>query len=205
MFSDPRNAFADIFAGCYVRIQNEVLLVLSISGLVLTVARGQGGTAPAPHPDNSLVQVLQYTIIPAGLAATVTSVTVELATDLSGLLVGVYLQVGQEIMLVSAIAGNTLTVSRGQRGTLDSAHVAGSALVVVRGTRLDSSNVLQVTRAQKGSVAAYHADGATVSTLNPLADNGSSGALSVFGGTLQSWTQSTGVAVLKVGLTLFQC
>jgi hypothetical protein len=47
--------------GDFIQIENEIMLITSISGADVYVTRGLFGTTPAEHPANSLIKVIQIT------------------------------------------------------------------------------------------------------------------------------------------------
>jgi hypothetical protein len=196
---DSKLAFGNIFVSCFIRLDHEVMLVTGISGTELTVMRGQGGTVAAPHTNGTVVRIVEYMTLSGSMASGATTAAVSLASDLyPRITVGAYLQIESEIIRVSAVSGDTLTVARGQRSTAATAHSAGVAVVAVLATRLDASNTLSVLRAQAGTTAAYHDDGAAVTTVVPI-NNLYGGSRCVFGGKVVSWVRATGTAVMRVG------
>jgi hypothetical protein len=66
---------------------------------------------------------------PAGISATDGTAVVTSAT---GLAEGDYLQIGAEVLRITGVATNTLTVTRGQVGTTATAHPDGAAVTLVR-------------------------------------------------------------------------
>ena len=86
----------------------------------MTVVRAQLGTTAAAHQSGQVVTIYQAaagtTTINEGaqFAAGDTTLTV---TDGTTGITGQYIQVGNEVMLITAAAGNDWTVTRGQFGT----------------------------------------------------------------------------------------
>jgi hypothetical protein len=87
---------------------------------------------------------------PAALATTLSAAVTVSATSMSvvsgaGFAVGNYVLIGDEKLLVAAVAGNTLTVERAQLGTTAAAHASGDAV-----TRLQGHVVATVLNASTG-------------------------------------------------------
>ncbi len=189
-----------------IRVQNEQMLVTSVVGNSFTVTRGFNGTTAAAHPDTATVFEVVNSTLTSALAAP-TSSTLTAAIDnqpttntLTVVSAGTFpavpftIQVDQEQMLVSSVAGNTLTVTRAQNGSTIAAHalgaqvrVIGSAITVADGTPYGAGgfnirignedlrvlsrvgNVLNVIRGVNGTTPATHAAGATVFKLDTTA------------------------------------
>ena len=64
---------------------------------------------------------------PSGITAAATAVTV---TSGAGIAVGNYIEIGTEIMLVTAVSTDTLTISRGKIGTTAAAHGNGADITL---------------------------------------------------------------------------
>jgi len=121
---------ADIAANDYLLIDAEIVRVTAINGNDLSVLRGQLATAATTHQAASSITLIED----SGVSTTLnqggtlgnadTSVTV---ADQGTLNVGVngYIQVEDEILRVTAIAGNVLTVERGALSTTAVSHTDG--------------------------------------------------------------------------------
>jgi hypothetical protein len=94
----------------------------SFTGTAATVDT-PAGTAGTCSPVTEFLSAKTPTTLNGALTAAATSVPVTLATSIA---VGDYIQVNSEIMKVTAIAANTLTVVRGQLGTVGAAHLTGA-------------------------------------------------------------------------------
>ena len=209
--SDSRIDFGKIFVGCFIRIDAEVMLVTGVGPAVvvgplvagqaltlnthkLTLVRAQGGTQPFFHLDDSQVEVLPYTQLVQRLEATSTNATVILVSDLPGLAPGAFVQIGLEIILVTAVNGSTLSLYRGQQKTSAAEHASGSVVSIVAATTLNASNVLQVARARVNTDGTTHPDGASVSIVLPLTTEVTT--LDTFppqsSGTTTGWTGPSG-------------
>ena len=121
---------ADIAANDYLLIDAEIVRVTAVNGNDLSVLRGQLATAATTHQAASSITLIED----SGVSTTLnqggtlgnadTSVTV---ADQGTLNVGVngYIQVEDEILRVTAIAGNILTVERGALSTTAVSHTDG--------------------------------------------------------------------------------
>ena len=97
----------------------------------LTVTRGVYGTTASPIPGGqyakSFIDSATASTINEGATFTAADVTLTL-TDATGFLEGSYIRIGNEIMSVTTVAGNDLTIVRGQYGTSAVDHNDGSAV-----------------------------------------------------------------------------
>ena len=100
-------------------------------GANVTVTRGQFGTSAAAHRSGQMVSFYQdagqTTTINEGAqyAAADTTLTV---SDATVVVSGQYIRVDNEIMLVTGVTGNDLSVTRGQWGTTDANHADGATV-----------------------------------------------------------------------------
>jgi len=150
-------------ANTYILIGSEVLKVTAVSTNALTVIRAQDGTAATTHLDAAKVFLLksnvkiekepyaqprEETTINEGGAAFAksdTTLTVTSAATL-GAFANSYIQVGSEVMLVTAIANtNDLTVTRAQEGTSAAAHADGAKVYRLTQSTLDGALTTSAT------------------------------------------------------------
>ena len=114
-----------------VQISSAAFYTGATGGADMTVVRAQLGTTAAAHQSGQVVTIYQAaagtTTINEGaqFAAGDTTLTV---TDGTTGITGQYVQVGNEVMLITAAAGNDWTVTRGQFGTTDAAHADGATV-----------------------------------------------------------------------------
>jgi hypothetical protein len=104
----------------YYRIENEFVLCSTKAGNVLTCTRGAGETAAVAH--NMISSTINHA---GGYTAAATSIVV---TSGASFAAGTYYRVDNEVILCTAKAGNTLTVTRGQLGTTAAAHNNGATV-----------------------------------------------------------------------------
>ena len=104
---------------------------IDVNTNTLTVTRGVYGTTASPIPGGqyakSFIDSATASTINEGATFTAADVTLTL-TDATGFLEGSYIRIGNEIMSVTTVAGNDLTIVRGQYGTSAVDHNDGSAV-----------------------------------------------------------------------------
>ena len=104
---------------------------IDVNNNTLTVTRGVYGTTASPIPGGqyakSFIDSATTSTINEGATYTAADVTLTL-TDATGFLEGSFIRVGNEIMSVTTVAGNDLTIVRGQYGTSAVDHNDGSAV-----------------------------------------------------------------------------
>ena len=104
---------------------------IDVNTNTLTVTRGVYGTTASPIPGGqyakSFIDSATTSTINEGATYTAADVTLTL-TDATGFLEGSFIRIGNEILSVTTVAGNDLTVVRGQYGTSAVDHNDGSAV-----------------------------------------------------------------------------
>ena len=104
---------------------------IDVNNNTLTITRGVYGTTASPIPGGqyakSFIDSATTSTINEGATFTAADVTLTL-TDATGFLEGSYIRIGNEIMSVTTVAGNDLTIVRGQYGTSAVDHNDGSAV-----------------------------------------------------------------------------
>ena len=104
---------------------------IDVNNNTLTVTRGVYGTTASPIPGGqyakSFIDSATASTINEGATFTAADVTLT-QTDATGFLEGSFIRVGNEIMSVTTVAGNDLTIVRGQYGTSAVDHNDGSAV-----------------------------------------------------------------------------
>ena len=104
---------------------------IDVNTNTLTITRGVYGTTASPIPGGqyakSFIDSATTSTINEGATYTAADVTLTL-TDATGFLEGSYIRIGNEIMSVTTVAGNDLTIVRGQYGTSAVDHNDGSAV-----------------------------------------------------------------------------
>ena len=97
----------------------------------LTITRGVYGTTasaiPAGRFVKSFIDSATTTTINEGATFAAADVTLTV-TDATGFLEGSFIRIGNELLSISAVAGNDLTVVRGQYGTSAVDHTDGTAI-----------------------------------------------------------------------------
>ena len=161
-------------AKSYIRIGKEVMLVSSISTNALTVVRAQDGTTAATHAIGATVYLLRESTLDGALTVLTTTVNVDLNTAGLGAAVNDYILIGSEVMLVTKVATNTLTVTRAQDGTAATTH-ADAAKVYL----------LQSSTQQVKATYALPQPESTIATGNE-ADNGNAVGITTIDVTLNT-------------------
>lgn len=104
---------------------------IDVNTNTLTITRGVYGTTASAIPGGqyakSFIDSATASTINEGATFTAADVTLTL-TDATGFLEGSYIRIGNEIMSVTTVAGNDLTIVRGQYGTSAVDHNDGSAV-----------------------------------------------------------------------------
>ena len=142
-------------------IDSELLTVQGVSGNDVTVLRGQLATSAASHAAAAAITLIE----PSGTSSTINegatftdsdgTLTVTSATALAGG-TNSYVRIDDEILRITAVAGNDLTVERGVLGTTAAAHT-------------DSSTVtLQTVTNQKTQINETTATGVTAPLIKSL-------------------------------------
>ena len=130
------SAATDFDVNDLLLIDAEILTIQSVSGNDVTVARGTLSTSAASHAAAAPITLIGF---PAATASTInegatftdsdTTLTVTSATTLAAG-TNSYIRIDNEILRVTGVAGNDLTVSRAQLGTTAAAHTDGSAVTL---------------------------------------------------------------------------
>lgn len=104
---------------------------IDVNNNTLTITRGVYGTTASAIPGGqyakSFIDSATASTINEGATFTAADVTLTL-TDATGFLEGSFIRIGNEIMSVTTVAGNDLTIVRGQYGTSAVDHNDGSAV-----------------------------------------------------------------------------
>jgi hypothetical protein len=107
----------------------EIVLLGTFTGFISAVTRAQFGTTASAHKSGSTCSVLgttaTTTTLSSGIDGVVTSLDVASAT---GLTIGNYIKIDNELMEILGINGTTIDVSRGRFGTTAAAHLAAATV-----------------------------------------------------------------------------
>ena len=153
-------------------IDAELLTISSVSGNDVTVQRGQLATSAVSHAAATSITLIE----PAGTSTTIaeggtysdSDVTLSV-TSAAALGAGTnsYIRVDDEILQVSSIAGNDLTVVRAQLGTTAAAHTDGSTVtlqtVTTNKTEINETTATGVTAPLIKNLETYEANVETAS------------------------------------------
>jgi hypothetical protein len=118
----------------YILIGSEVMLVSgAVSSEALTVTRAQASTTASAHVDGAKVYLLtESTLDGAITSTTATSFDVDLNTGGLGAAANTYILIGSEVLKVTAVSTNTLTVIRGQDGTTATTHLDAAKVFLLK-------------------------------------------------------------------------
>jgi len=150
-----------------LQIDAELVTISSVSGNDVTVARGQLATSAVSHAAASSITLIE----PAGTSTTIaeggtysdSDVTLSV-TSAAALGAGTnsYIRIDDEILQVSSIAGNDLTVVRAQLGTTAAAHTDGSTItlqnVTTNKTEINETTATGVTAPLIKNLETYEAN-----------------------------------------------
>ena len=98
------------------------------------MSRAQDGTTAVDHTDGSMIYRLTESTLDGALTDSATTVNVDLNTAGLGAAANSYILIGSEVLLVTAVSTNALTVTRGQHGTAPSAHLDGAKVFLLEST-----------------------------------------------------------------------
>ena len=116
-----------------LKIDDEIMTVTAVSGLDVTVLRGQLNTAAVSHAAGSQIALIEEagtaTTVNEGATFTDSDATLTVTSAITlGVINNSYIRIDDEILQVTAINGNDLTVTRGVLGTTAAAHTDGVAV-----------------------------------------------------------------------------
>ena len=147
----------DFTAADVLLIDAELLEVTAVSGLDVTVTRGQLSTSAASHAAGASITLIEATasVTQVDMAGDVTFTdngTTLTVADVNALNVSLndYVRIDNEFLQVTAIAGNDLTVVRGALGSTAAAHVHDSDVTL----QTVSSNKTQINEKTSTGVTA---------------------------------------------------
>ena len=177
---------------------NEILLIDS-SGIntttnVLTVTRGALNTTPAPIPAGRLSVAWSasatVTTIDEGGTYAAGDVTLTV-TDATGFVTGGYVLIDNEILSITGVAGNDLTVERGSYGTSDVNHNNGATVTLLTNNGqyllnwFTTDEALSFAGGAAATVSFSATASQTISTKFVLSETGASATDHIFNQALQ--------------------
>ena len=153
-------------------IDAELVTISSVSGNDVTVSRGQLATSAVSHAAATNITL----IAPAGTSSTIneggtfsdSDVTLTVTSSAAlGVGTNSYIRVDDEILQVSSVAGNDLTVVRAQLNTTAAAHTDGSTVnlqtVTTNKTEINETTATGVVAPLIKNLATYEANVETAS------------------------------------------
>ncbi|EKX51708.1 hypothetical protein GUITHDRAFT_102312 [Guillardia theta CCMP2712] len=121
-----------VFVGDYIQIDDEVLLILAISQNNLSVSRGASSSAATSHTAGAAVIAIHSTAIVQGWNFLETATKLLLQSyDMPSIQVGRFLQIEDEIVLVTNVSTDGVETERGVGQTEVVAHAGGTTVTVV--------------------------------------------------------------------------
>ncbi|EKX51707.1 hypothetical protein GUITHDRAFT_102311 [Guillardia theta CCMP2712] len=121
-----------VFVGDYIQIDDEVLLILAISQNNLSVSRGASSSAATSHTAGAAVIAIRSTAIVQGWNFLETATKLLLQSyDMPSIQVGRFLQIEDEIVLVTNVSTDGVETERGVGQTEVVAHAGGTTVTVV--------------------------------------------------------------------------
>ena len=144
----------------YAKIGTEIVKITAApTSTTLTVVRAQFGTTAATAANDA--EVIEVTVT-GTLAAADTTLAV---ADGSVFAVNDYLEIGSEVLKVSAVATNVLTVSRGEFGTTDATHAVDAT--ITKQITKSGSTAVSVTAAAAVAATPAPTDPSPVPSIVP--------------------------------------
>ena len=153
-------------------VDAELLVISAISGNDVTVSRGQLATSAVSHAAATNITLIE----PAGTSSTIneggtfsdSDVTLTVTSSAAlGVGTNSYIRVDDEILQVSSVAGNDLTVVRAQLNTTAAAHTDGSTVnlqtVTTNKTEINETTATGVVAPLIKNLATYEANVETAS------------------------------------------
>jgi hypothetical protein len=147
---------------------NELVQISGITGYSVTVTRAQLGTTASSHNAGVPLIVARPTATTSTLSAAITSTTstsLDL-TSATGFTVGSYILIDTEILKITNIATNTLTVTRGQLGTTAATHLSAATV-----TQHTDQGYVSFNYFKSGETVGNGTETAVVATYNSNTDN----------------------------------
>lgn len=142
------NNVSGVLANDYMSVNGEIMRISSITGYNLTVTRGQLGTTAIDQSPGTQTTLFRATATTTTIneGATFSNIDITLTvTSSASLLVGDYLRIDNELMQITNIAGNDLTVTRGSLGTTPATHNNGATITVYQSVQVANFQFFALT------------------------------------------------------------
>jgi len=161
------NNVSGVAANDYISTGGEVMQISSLSGYNATITRGEIGTTAVDQTPGTQANIFRETATTTTLNGAIDNIVlIVTVTSATGIIVGDYIRVDDELMQVQSIAGNDLTVSRGSLATTPASHSDLATVIVYQTVQVCNFQFFNLTEEiDNGS-------GATVD-LNVTAGSGS--------------------------------
>jgi len=117
------NNVSGVAANDYISASGEIMQISALTGYNATVTRGEIGTSAADQSPGARADIFRPTATATTLNGAIDNIVLTVpVTDATGIIVGDYIRVDNEIMQVQVITGNDLSVTRGSLGTIPASH-----------------------------------------------------------------------------------
>lgn len=117
------NNVSGVLANDYISTGGEIMQISSLTGYNATVTRGQFGTTAVDQTPGTQAYIFRSTATSTTLNGAIDNIVLTVTvTSATGIVIGDYIKVDNELMLVQGISGNDLTVSRGVLGSSPATH-----------------------------------------------------------------------------------
>lgn len=127
------NNVTGVLANDFLSTGGEIMQISAITGYNITVTRGQLGTTAVEQTPGSTANIFRGTATTttinegATFSASDTTLTVTSAT---GIVIGDYLRIDNEILQVSTVSNLDITVTRGAFGSIPATHTDGATVTL---------------------------------------------------------------------------
>lgn len=115
----------------YLLVGSEIMRITKRGTSTIEVTRGMKGTQPTAYPAGTAITPMTEDLAKAAEALPSDDTSLRVSTGFGHLFTpGEEIEVDAEIMRVSAVEGDTLTVERGVQGTVVNNHTAGANIAI---------------------------------------------------------------------------
>jgi hypothetical protein len=131
------NNVTGVLANDYISTGSEIMQISSLTGYNATVTRGQFATTAASQTPGTQVIIFRSTATTTTLNGAIDNITLSVTlTSATGIIVGDYIKIDDELMQVQSISGNVLQVTRGTLSTTPASHTDTSTVTVYQSVQV---------------------------------------------------------------------
>lgn len=127
------NNVTGVLANDFLSTGGEIMQISAITGYNITVTRGQLGTTAVEQTPGSTANIFRgtatTTTINEGATFSVSDTTLTV-TSATGITIGDYLRIDNEILQVSTVSNLDITVTRGAFGSIPATHTDGATVTL---------------------------------------------------------------------------